>query len=112
MLINRTTMQETRTIINTITKDLSDVKVIQARHRKKGWGEGPIDFLGKAAAVQTAVCQDTFDMWMDIKAMKVEELTLQELQQHYEALKTANSNMETGFKAFSKDMLADFVELK
>ena len=86
--------------------------MIQARLWKKGRGEGPIDFLGKAAAVQTAVCQDTFDMWLDTKAMKVEELTLQELQQHHEALKTAKNNMETGFKAFNRDVLADFVKLK
>ena len=105
-------MQETLSLINTITKDLGEVKVLQARLRKKGWGEDPIDFLGKAATVQTAACQDTFDMWLDIKAMKVEELTVQELQQHHEALGTAKNNMETDFKAFSKNVLADFVKLK
>ena len=92
-------------------KDLSDVDLVEARLRQKGWGSDAVVFLNINAAKVRDKCTELFKDWVEMKAAPI-PATASEVTADKKKIDEKKLELVEGWKYFKENILVDFLRFK
>jgi len=92
-------------------KDLSDVDLVEARLRQKGWGSDAVVFLNINAAKVRDKCTALFKDWVEMKAAPI-PATASEVTADKKKIDEKKLELVEGWKYFKENILVDFLRFK
>ena len=92
-------------------KDLSDVDLVEARLRQKGWGSDAVVFLNINAAKVRDKRTELFKDWVEMKAAPI-PATTSEVTADKKKIDEKKLELVEGWKYFKENILVDFLRFK
>ena len=103
-------LKSAKKITDKMNKEIADVGLVESRLKAKNWGSGPLDFLHAATEEQTKKKDALTEEYVNHKNASYTDLGQRD--EAAKGLKELTDLTDEQYKAFKKNVLADFANIK
>ena len=101
----------TKTYHDKVSKELM-VALVKQKLERKGWGDGPINFLTVQTDTQVKECESLFKEWAEAKSLNPTDMSTEAIEQAAIKLEGSKMTLEDGYSAYKRNVLSDFQNIK